>query len=129
MCYRPFAKPHSNLCSSFSKATALECLSWEVIFTHCVRHVFFFYSEIQGGIWRVNFLIDTLASEEAAVIAKLQELKNSEDFADNLREAREHQGTSATQFCGYRRLYQFGFCRDVLIRFAPSWAGAHTSWR
>ena len=44
-------------------------------------------TQFQGGIWRVNFEIDTLPSEEAAVMTKLQQLKNSEDFADKLKEA------------------------------------------
>ena len=45
------------------------------------------FVQFQGGIWRVNFEIDTLPSEEAVVMTKLQQLKNSEDFADKLKEA------------------------------------------
>lgn len=45
-----------------------------------------------SGIWRVNFEIDTLPSEEAVVMTKLQQLKNSEDFADKLKEELELRG-------------------------------------
>lgn len=45
-----------------------------------------------SGIWRVNFEIDTLPSEEAAVMTKLQQLKNSEDFADKYKEELELRG-------------------------------------
>jgi hypothetical protein len=48
--------------------------------------------QFQGGIWRVNFEIDTLPSEEAVVMTKLQQLKNSEDFADKLKEAPQIAG-------------------------------------
>eukprot|EP00435_Cladocopium_sp_Y103_P045984 s99_g13.t1 len=45
-----------------------------------------------SGIWRVNFEIDTLPSEEAVVTTQLQQLKNSEDFAEKLKEELELRG-------------------------------------
>lgn len=42
---------------------------------------------LSGRTWRVTFEIEVLASEEAAVRQKLLELKNSEDFANSLKEA------------------------------------------